>query len=107
YYFIRFTKFIKNQILVNFTNSARLNSKYVLLAITYLLIFGCKEKQTEPVEVLEEMAMVEPEVYEFGFKINDFIVKRDTVKSGDSFGKILEKNKIGYPQIYEIATAAK
>src|SRR5690606_16712010 len=53
------------------------------------------------------MAMVEPEVYEFGFKINDFIVKRDTVKSGDSFGKILEKNKIGYPQIYEIATAAK
>lgn len=92
---------------MNFTNSAKLNSRYVLLAITCLLIFGCKEKQTEPVEVLEEMAMVEPEVYEFGFKINDFVVKRDTVRKGDSFGKILEKNKIGYPQIHEIATVAK
>lgn len=92
---------------MNFTNSTRLNSKYVLLAILSILIFGCKEKENESIETSEEMAFVEPEVYEFGFKINDFIVKRDTVRRGDSFGKILEKNRIGYPQIYEIATAAK
>lgn len=92
---------------MNFTNSTRLNSKYVLLAIISILIFGCKEKENESIETSEEMAFVEPEVYEFGFKINDFIVKRDTVRRGDSFGKILEKNRIGYPQIYEIATAAK
>ncbi|WP_318542529.1 M23 family metallopeptidase [Marixanthotalea marina] len=92
---------------MNFTNSVRLNSKYVLLAIVSLLIFGCKEKEEESIETTEEIAIVEPEIYEFGFKIKDFIVKRDTVRRGDSFGKILEKNKIGYPQIYEIATAAK
>ncbi|MBU3820833.1 peptidoglycan DD-metalloendopeptidase family protein [Flavobacteriaceae bacterium XHP0103] len=84
-----------------------MNSKYVLLAIVSLLIFGCKEKEEESIETTEEIAIVEPEIYEFGFKIKDFIVKRDTVRRGDSFGKILEKNKIGYPQIYEIATAAK
>jgi len=92
---------------VNFTNSARLNSKHVLLAIISILIFGCKEKENESIETAEEMAVLEPEVYEFGFKIDDFIVKRDTVRKGDSFGKILEQNRIGYPQIYEIVTAAK
>ena len=92
---------------MNFTNSARLNSKHVLLAIISILIFGCKEKENESIETAEEMAVLEPEVYEFGFKIDDFIVKRDTVRKGDSFGKILEQNRIGYPQIYEIVTAAK
>ena len=37
----------------------------------------------------------EPENIEFGFDINKFKVKRDTIEFGDSFGEIMEKNKIG------------
>ena len=54
------------------------------------------------------MAVVEPEeVYEFGFNLNDFFVKRDTIRRGDSFGEILERNKIGYPKIFNIVQKAK
>lgn len=49
----------------------------------------------------------EPENIEFGFDINKFKVKRDTIQFGDSFGEIMEKNKIGYPKIYQITNKIK
>lgn len=49
----------------------------------------------------------EPENIEFGFDINKFNVKRDTIQFGDSFGEIMEKNKIGYPKIYQITNKIK
>ncbi|MDA9356591.1 peptidoglycan DD-metalloendopeptidase family protein [Flavobacteriaceae bacterium] len=48
-----------------------------------------------------------PENIEFGFNIDNFKVKRDTIKRGDSFGEIMEKNKIGYPKIYNITNNIK
>jgi len=69
-----------------------------------LTLFACKEKAPEFVEeVIEEPMTIE----EFGFKLDDYVVVRDTVQSGDSFGEILERNKIGYPQIFKIAEKAK
>ena len=47
------------------------------------------------------------ENFEFGYNLNDFIVVRDTIKSGDSFGEIMERNKIGYPQIFNIVEKSK
>ncbi len=44
---------------------------------------------------------------EYGFNLNDFTVKRDTIKSGDTFGKILEDNQIGFSKIFEIAQKTK
>ena len=67
---------------------------------------ACKDDPQTPKK--EEIAKVEPqEVFEFGFKLNDFVVKRDTVRKGDSFGEILERNRLGYPQIFHIAEKAK
>lgn len=44
---------------------------------------------------------------EFGYNLNDYVVIRDTIKRGESFGEILERYKIGYPKIFEIAQKAK
>jgi hypothetical protein len=78
------------------------------VALVAISIFSCKgNTETAFEEASEELAEVVPEVYEFGFNLNDFTVKRDTVRKGDSFGVILERNKIGYPLIYTIAEKAK
>jgi len=71
-----------------------------------LFCFGCKN---EPKDIIiEEIAVLEPEqLYEFGFNLNDYIVKRDTIQKGDSFGEILERNNIGYPDIFQIAEKTK
>ena len=44
-------------------------------------------------------------VKEFGYLLNDYNVKRDTIKNGDSFGQILEDNNLFYPKIYNIVQA--
>jgi murein DD-endopeptidase MepM/ murein hydrolase activator NlpD len=69
-------------------------------------LIACKDdaKSAQESEVAE---VKPPERYEFGFNLNDYVVIRDTIKKGDSFGEILERNRIGYPKIYHIAEKAK
>ncbi|MDP5082181.1 MAG: peptidoglycan DD-metalloendopeptidase family protein [Winogradskyella sp.] len=83
--------------------------RLIAIAVIALSICACKEDNTAEKEYKKELAeIVEAEkIIEFGFDINNYIVKRDTIKKGDSFGLILERNNIGYPQIYNIAENAK
>lgn len=88
--------------------NSRLGNKYIILLALAGLFSACKEDPKEEVIVEDEVIIEVPEeVLEFGFNLNDFIVKRDTIKSGDSFGEILERNQIGYPKIFHIAEKAK
>ena len=77
-----------------------------LVLCCVIFTFSCRKAEDE--QPKKEIAIVKPkEVLEFGFNLNNFIVKRDTIKSGDSFGEILERNNIGYPRIFEIAEKTK
>ncbi len=42
-------------------------------------------------------------VHEYGFKLDDFKVINDTIKSGENFSEILDKYHIDYPKVLEIA----
>lgn len=85
----------------------RLGYKYLICLFGALIFLDCKE-DPKP-EIKEEVAeVVEPEpVIEFGFTLDDYIVKRDTIRNGDTFGVILERNHVGYPKIFNIAEKAK
>lgn len=48
-----------------------------------------------------------PPVYEFGFNLNDYNIVRDTLKQGDTFGKLLEDQHIGATEIHHIAEVTK
>ena len=83
------------------TRVARLGQKCLVLLAFTLAIVSCKEEDKTPIESVE---VIEPEeLYEFGFKLDDYIVKRDTIKKGDSFGEILQRNQIDYSKIFQIA----
>ena len=80
--------------------------KYLVLAIIFVtFLTSCNSKdEKEKVTTIKK----EPIVKEYGFNINDFNVVRDTIRSGDTFGKILEK----YPlkdslRIYEVIQKVK
>jgi len=80
--------------------------KTIIAAILLVTLWSCKEKVKVEVEPIE--TFVEPEgIVEFGFKLNDYVVKRDTIKSGDSFGAIMQRNSVGYSKVYNIAEIAK
>ena len=51
--------------------------------------------------------IVEKDNFKFGYNLNNYRVVNDTVRSGDSFGVLLEKHHLFYPQIHHIAEKTK
>ncbi|WP_336067826.1 peptidoglycan DD-metalloendopeptidase family protein [Mesoflavibacter sp. CH_XMU1404-2] len=83
----------------------RLGQKCLVLFSLVLLSIACKNEVKEPIQTVE---VIEPEeVYEFGFNLKDYFVKRDTIRKGDSFGEILQRNQIDYSKIFQIAQLTK
>jgi len=74
-----------------------LGTKYLIVLFVVLNFVGCIDNK-QPVKQQNDVAeAIEPqEHYEFGFKLDDFTVKRDTIRPGDSFGEILEHNRVGW-----------
>ena len=77
-------------------------SKIYMLFIL-VVSFSCKkDPKTESPKIIKEKI-----IKQFGYTLNNYHVVKDTVESGDSFGTILEKNNLFYPQIYNIVQKAK
>ena len=84
-------------------------NKYVAIVFIAVSIWACKDDNSaEKVEEKELAEIVEEEkILEFGFNLNDYEVKRDTIRKGDTFGEIMGRHNIGYPQIFQIAERTK
>jgi hypothetical protein len=63
---------------------------YLFIALLFLLSVLSFFTSSEEKNIEKE---AEPMNLEFGFDIDKFKVKRDTIEFGDSFGEIMEKNK--------------
>ena len=72
-----------------------------VVVVSYNLFFN----NNNSAEDLTKIEKKEKIIKEFGYVLNDYTVKRDTIKSGDSFGQILENNNLFYPKIYNIVQA--
>jgi murein DD-endopeptidase MepM/ murein hydrolase activator NlpD len=70
--------------------------------ISIFLISCSKAEKKEVQKKVEEKI-----VTEFGYTLNNYNVKKSKVKNGDSFGSILERNNLYYPQIYNIVQKVK
>ena len=78
-------------------------NRVIYFFVFSLLFVSCGDtKQTVPEKKVEEKI-----IKQFGFTLNDYNVKTVKVKSGDSFGTILENNNLYYPQIYNIVQKVK
>lgn len=80
--------------------------KSLLLIVLLISFNACKETQ-EKSKVTKQKDAKEVVMMEFGFNLNDYDVVKDTVRNGDSFGKILEKNNIGYSTVFNIVEKTK
>ena len=84
--------------------------KYWGIIVFVAIFLACKEERPVPSdsETDQTIAMAEePELVRFGFNLNDFKVKMDTVKRGDSFGQLMLENKVEYPKIAKISQEYK
>lgn len=69
-----------------------------------VLVFSCDKKQ-ESIEDVQEQKKIKKS--EFGFVYSEFNVVHDTIKNGDTFGSIIEKQNIGNKKVYDIIAKVK
>jgi murein DD-endopeptidase MepM/ murein hydrolase activator NlpD len=77
---------------------------YILVVIG---IAACKNEKKTPEESVDVAVEKPAPKFMFDFNLDQYEVVNDTVKSGDSFGKILAENKVGYAKIYQISETIK
>ena len=78
-----------------------MNKNYLIIFLIFLI--SCGGENNEPKKEIVKEKIIK----NFGFVLNNFNVKKDTINSGDSFGLILEENNLFYPKIYDIVQEAK
>ena len=78
--------------------------KIITLLVIALLIISCKKDSKN---IVLPTKKAEPILYDFGFRLNDFLVINDTIKSGDTFGSIIQKQNLNGKQVYDIVAKVK
>lgn len=78
--------------------------KLIFLFICILSFSSCKKDGKPP--ILIKKLILKP-VYKYGYKLDDYTVIKDTIKSGESFGVILDRHHVNYPKINKIASSIK
>jgi murein DD-endopeptidase len=80
----------------------------IVILLGLVVLQSCKKDTAALTEVIEKEIEVKPIIIEeFGYILNNYKVIKDTIESGESFGQILERNHVDFPEIYKIAEAAK
>ena len=78
-------------------------NRILSLFLISLFLISCSKAEKKEVQ----KKVKEKIITEFGYTLNNYNVKKSKVKNGDSFGSILEKNNLYYPQIYNIVQKVK
>ena len=74
-----------------------------LFFLLILIILSCKNDEKPKVS---EKKFI-PKLIEFGFTISEFNVVNDTIKSGDTFGSLLEKQNLNGIKVSQIVANVK
>ena len=77
------------------------------LIFTSVLIISCGKSDSKEQLGKDIKSIVPRIIYEYGFKLNDYKVIKDTIKKGESFGIILDRYHVYYPKINKIAREIK
>lgn len=78
----------------------------MLLCVVLLCLLSCKDDIKKDLQI--QASIPKPKIfYEFGYKLNDYKVIKDTIREGESFGIILDRHHVFYPKINKIARTIK
>ena len=80
--------------------------KNLFLLSLIISLLSCKGEISEEKNV-EEKIITPKVIQKFGYTLNTYKVVEDTIKKGETFGEILYRNHIEYPEVYNIVEGSK
>jgi len=80
--------------------------KYIFIIPALILLFSCSEDVKEKEEITPKIEIVKAH-FEYGYDFNEFNVIRDTIRSGDTFGAILDANHVPQNEIFQVVSKIK
>lgn len=75
----------------------------IILAVLFSLLSCNRSEDTLDDATVKKQSKLS----DFGFTLSDYNVVNDTVKSGDTFGSIIQKQNIGDKKVYDIVAQVK
>lgn len=82
---------------------SKIFQKVFLVFLLSAFTISCNKAKEEEVTIPK----AKPKLVEFGFNIHDFNIVNDTIKSGDTFGSLLEKQNLNGREVYDIVAKVK
>ena len=79
--------------------------KLLLIIPAIIFCFSCNQK-TKDDKIIPAIEIVKAN-FEYGYDLNEYTVLRDTIRSGDTFGAILDANHVPQGEIYEVVLKIK
>lgn len=86
-----------------------LMKKWCLIILVLIVAFSCKNQSDEK-QTLEKRSVevvVPPPKLHFGVDLNQYEVEEKIIRKNETFGGIMEKNGLDYPEIYTILQEIK
>lgn len=85
----------------------KINLKYFLYILLAITLFSCKkDKEIIPVDKVN-VKKSDPIIKDFGVTFNDYVVIKDTLKSGDTFSTIFENYTLNNKSVFEVTEKIK
>jgi murein DD-endopeptidase MepM/ murein hydrolase activator NlpD len=82
---------------------SKIFQKIFVFFLLSTFIISCNKTKEEEIFVPKS----KPKLVEFGFNIHDFNIVNDTIKSGDTFGSLIEKQNLNGREVYDIVAKVK
>jgi murein DD-endopeptidase MepM/ murein hydrolase activator NlpD len=82
---------------------SKIFQKIFVFFLLSTFIVSCNKTKEEEIFVPKS----KPKLVEFGFNIHDFNIVNDTIKSGDTFGSLIEKQNLNGREVYDIVAKVK
>ena len=81
--------------------------KYLTAILLLFVLTACNKEEEENDKATKPVVAKEKIIKEYGFVLNDFKVQNDTIKSGDTFGGILQREGYNVSEVNNITQAIR
>lgn len=78
--------------------------RILILFLVAITVISCKDDTVIETPEVKKAPLV---VYGYGFKLNDFTVIQDSVRKGDTFGTLIQKQNLNGKQVFDIIAQVK